>query len=92
MEANAAWKDFFAAWPDELPRRGIVIAAWDEQIPFAGFMTGPTMLLLARTMPDSLGARTIILPYEQIAGIKVTEVVSAKLFQALGFSGKLPKN
>lgn len=91
MEANVAWKDFFAAWPADLPKRGIVVAAWDEQIPFGGFLTGPTMLLLARTTPDSLGSRTIILPYQQIAAVKMTDVVQAKVFQSIGFSGKLPK-
>jgi hypothetical protein len=81
------WRDFFAQWPADMPRRGIIIAEFGEQMPFSAFWTSPTYLLLERTTPDSLGARTIVLPFTQVAALKITDVVKPKTFQPLGFEG-----
>jgi hypothetical protein len=79
------WHDYFVQWPSELPRRGIIIASFGEQIPFSGFSTSPHFLLLERQTPDSLGARTIVLTYNQIEALKIVDVIKPKSFQPLGF-------
>jgi hypothetical protein len=84
------WKQFFRTWPAEMPPRGIVVTSWNEQIPFEGFLTNEAFLLVCRQTPDTLGSRMLVLPFEQLAGVKLTEVVRAKVFQSLGFTGTLP--
>jgi len=86
-----AWKSCFSTWPDNLAKQGILVTSFDEQIPFAGFLTSDTFLLVDRKTPDSLGARTVILPYGNITGLKLTDVVDQKVFRAVGFEGSLKK-
>ncbi|MCC6123515.1 MAG: hypothetical protein IT426_00985 [Pirellulales bacterium] len=85
------WRDFFAHWPSEVQRRGIVVTSFGEQIPFSAFWTSSNLLLLERQTPDSLGARTIILAFAQIVAIKIVDVVKAKSFQSIGFEGPAAK-
>jgi hypothetical protein len=85
------WRDFFAQWPSDMQRRGIVVTSFNEQIPFSAFWTSSNLLLLERQTPDSLGARTILLPFTQIAAIKIVDVVKAKSFQTIGFEGPAAK-
>ena len=82
-------KRLFCEWPTKMPRRGVLITSQDEQIPFSGFLTQQGLLLIERKTPDTLGSRIVILPYENIVGLKLTDVVSPKLFQDLGFAGSL---
>ncbi len=82
-------KRLFCEWPDKMPRRGILVTSQDEQLPFSGFLTHHDLLLLERTTPDSMGARIVILPFENLGGVKLTDVVSPKLFKELGFQGSL---
>jgi hypothetical protein len=86
------WRDFFEQWPAELQRRGILVTAFGEQIPFSGFWTTANLLLLERQTPDSLGARTIVLAFTQITALKIVDVVKPKCFQSLGFEGPPPKH
>jgi hypothetical protein len=86
-----AWKTYFANWPDDLPKQGIVITNFDEQIHFAGFLTGDEFLLIDRKTPDSLGARTVIIPYGSVTALKLVDVVDQKVFLSIGFEGSLKK-
>jgi len=86
---DATWKTFFAEWSGDLPRKGIVVTVLSEQIPFKGFMTSADIVLLERTNPDPLGTRLILIPYDQISIVKLTEVVGRSVFSEIGFSGKL---
>ena len=90
MDQAAAWREYFLNWPKELPRRGVLVTNFDEQVPFDGFMTTSDLLLLERRTPDTIGARKLILPYGNILAIKLTEVVKAKLMATAGFVGDLP--
>lgn len=83
--ATATWKELFTAWPAEVPRRAVVITALNEQIPFSGFRTGEGLLLLERATPDAMGARVVILPYDQIVAVKLTEVTKLRALRSLGF-------
>jgi len=86
MEAFG-WKQLFSQWPADLPRRGVVIASFGEQIPFAGFHTSETMLLVERTTPDTMGARLVLVPYENVDAVKIVDVVKPAIFGRIGFSG-----
>jgi hypothetical protein len=85
MAAVSGWKDVFCRWPAEMPRRGIVVASFGEQIPFSTFSTSETFLLLERQAPDATGARTILLSYDKVLALKIVDVVKARSFQAFGF-------
>jgi hypothetical protein len=85
VEQRAASKEFFHAWPGGLDRRGVLVCTFGEQIPFSSFMPGEHLLIVDRSVPDTMGARKIVVPYDNIAAIKFIEVVKNKVFQPLGF-------
>jgi hypothetical protein len=86
METNTNyWVEFFALWPTDLPRRGILVTSFNEQIVFATFGTSKNFILLERQTPDALGARSVVVPYEQILALKIVDVVKPKNFKASGF-------
>ncbi len=72
-----------------MARRGILVTSLGDQIPFSGFMTTETLLLLERSTPDSMGARTVILPYESVTAVKLTDVTDSKSFRTFGFVGEM---
>ncbi|MEM9186511.1 MAG: hypothetical protein AAGB00_08465 [Planctomycetota bacterium] len=86
--ADVSWKGLFENWPEGLSRRGIVVSTLNESMPFKGFMTRPDMVVLERQNPDSLGARFILLRYDGIASIKLTDPLKAADFEPLGFTGR----
>ncbi len=90
-DATAAWQEFFGHWPDEMSRQGILVTSFGEQIPFANFLCKPSLLLLERPAPDSIGARTVVLSYQQVEALKITQVVKTRTFVAAGFEGPAPK-
>jgi hypothetical protein len=56
-----------------------------ESIVFADFSLGHGCVLLQRATPDSMGGREVILPFEQVAVLKLTESLSPKSRNELGF-------
>ena len=52
METSAAWKSMFEGWPDAIERKGMVVTAFGEAIPFQAFMISVGLLLLERDNPD----------------------------------------
>jgi hypothetical protein len=89
MDAAAVWKDYFARWPAEVSRSGVIVTNFDEQIPFDGFATSEHMLLVDRRNPDTMGARKILLTYDAIAAVKIIDVVKMKAFASFGFQEPL---
>jgi hypothetical protein len=85
VDAAEVWRRCFAQWPDELPRRGVLVTSFDEQIPFESFATSPDLLLIERRAPDTVGARTVLIAYQNIQALKVVDVVKVKAFAPLGF-------
>lgn len=85
MENRDYWKDFFRAWPAGVDRRGVLVTSFGEQIPFDSFMPGDKLLIVDRSVPDTIGARKIVIPYTNIAAVKFTDVVKNKVFTPLGF-------
>jgi hypothetical protein len=80
----------FEKWPEKMPRRGVLVTTFGEQIPFSGFLTHASLLLIVRVTPDTMGARVVMLTYEAIAAVKITDVVETRQFRELGFEGSLP--
>ena len=79
------WREFFHNWPVGVPQRGVLITLMNEQIPFVAFVSSQDMLLIERPSPDAIGARRVLVPFSQIAGMKFTDVLDAKLFRTVGF-------
>jgi hypothetical protein len=84
MEDPNIWRKFFSDWPKELPRKGVLVASFD-QVPFQDFFTSENFVLVQRRAPDTVGARDVIVPYSQILAIKITEVIKPKIYREAGF-------
>lgn len=91
MDPQATWQKYFSAWPEDLPRRGVLVTSFAEQIPFQGFLTSDAMVLLERSAPDALGARFVMIPYHGIQALKIVDVAKPKALAALGFEGTLTR-
>jgi hypothetical protein len=89
MDAAQAWKDLFMKWPASVARKGVVVTDFGEQVLFSGFMASESMLLVERQTPDTVGARKLIVPYANISGVKIVEIVKSSAFEELGFQGKI---
>lgn len=89
MSQAFTYRELFDRWPTTLQRRGIVTTTLNESIPFRGFMTTETMLLLERNNPDQLGARYIYIEYSAINCVKLIDPAKTASFTELGFVGKL---
>jgi hypothetical protein len=93
MDTNTHyWGDFFSRWPADLPHHGIVVTTFNEQIMFSSFWAGEKLMMFERQTPDAIGARSVVLPYEQILGVKIVEVMKPKHIKSLGFEGVAPKS
>jgi hypothetical protein len=88
MDTDVAlsWRNCFRQWPSDLDRRGVLVTSFGEQIVFDAFATSDDMLLLERKAPDTVGARTVILPYQHIQALKIVDVTKVKTFQSMGFT------
>ncbi|MEX2119269.1 MAG: hypothetical protein WD847_06730 [Pirellulales bacterium] len=89
MDVSASFKHCLQNWPKDLPQRGVVVTSFEEQIPFEGFLTSDSLVLFDRKAPDTTGARKVLLPYQNIAALKLIDVVSAKALAPMGLVGKL---
>ena len=89
MNPDTPWKAFLAKWPKDLPKRGVLVTVLNDQTPFRSFMLTEEMVLFERINPDPMGARMVLMTYDQIAALKITDVVRESVFAAMGFVGKL---
>lgn len=93
LESSAApppvWRGFFQNWPKDVPPRGILVTRSNDQVPFDGFLASDSMVLIERKTPDSVGARKLLLAYDEIVGLKFVDLVRGRAFEAAGFVGKL---
>ncbi|MBI3837010.1 MAG: hypothetical protein HY288_03645 [Planctomycetia bacterium] len=90
-DAAEIWRHCFEEWPAEVDRRGVLITSFGDQIPFEAFATSSEMLLIERRSPDTVGARIVMVPYGNIQGLKIVDVVKLKDFQSLGFTTPPPR-
>ena len=87
MDCSDAWRGYFEQWPADVRRRGVLVTLFGEQVPFADFKTHPVLLLLERAAPDTAGARMVIVAYEQVAAVKITDPLTSAVTETLGFKG-----
>jgi hypothetical protein len=91
MTINTVWNSVFNDWPTGIPRRGVLVTSLNEAIPFKGFMIKESLLLLERNNPDPMGARFILINFDAINCVKLTDPMKESVFAAAGFLGKLAK-
>lgn len=85
MTTGEYWRGMFENWPSSVPQRGLLITSFGESIPFVGYMMSGGILLLERDKPDALGARKVMIAFDAIAAVKITDVIDLASFQSLGF-------
>lgn len=90
-DSREMWREMFLKWPASIPKRGVVMSTLNEVTPFKGFMVKGEMLLLERTNPDPLGARFILMGYDAIHMVKLTEPLRDDVFTSAGFVGQFAK-
>ncbi len=89
METAEAWRTLFENWPESIPRQGLVVTSFGEQIPFIDFLISGGILLIERDKPDSHGARKVMIAYDAICAIKIPSPMELARFQVLGFQPPL---
>jgi hypothetical protein len=89
--ASDTWRDVFLNWPEAIAKRGVLVTTLNEAVPFKGFMTKGEMLLLERTNPDPLGARFVLIGYEAVHLLKLTDQLKESVLSGAGFTGQLAK-
>ncbi|MCA9101404.1 MAG: hypothetical protein R3C10_08505 [Pirellulales bacterium] len=87
--ATNDWQDFFENWPADMPRNGVLVVEFGEQIPFCSFSTKGGLLAIQRRTPDNVSARQLVVPYSQISSLKITNVIPGSVFTDAGFVGEL---
>jgi hypothetical protein len=85
MHAAEAWRSLFENWPQSIPRNGLLVTAYGETIGFKDFLISGTMVIIERETPDSLGARKVIVTYDGIASVKLTNPMELVKYQVMGF-------
>ncbi|HEX3598935.1 MAG TPA: hypothetical protein VHU84_02260 [Lacipirellulaceae bacterium] len=90
-EASTNWQEFFQKWPAGLPKRGQLVSTLNETLPFKSFMIRGNMLLLERMNPDAGGARFIMLGFDAIHMLKITDPLKEDVFAKAGFEGHFAK-
>lgn len=85
METGEAWRTLFENWPETIPRNGILITVFQESIPFCNYMISGGILLLDRDKPDSAGARKVLIAYDSISAVKMTNTLELARYQVMGF-------
>ncbi len=81
----ATWRACFHAWPGNIPQRGVLVTTFDEQIPFASFMVADDLLFIERKNPDTLGTRSLIVPFNAISAVKIVDPIEPRQFRSFGF-------
>ncbi len=89
--APETWRDFFSKWPATIPKRGVLVSTLNEVTPFKSFLIKGEILLLERTSPDPLGSRFIVLSFDAIHMVKLTDPVKEDVLTGAGFVGRLAK-
>lgn len=85
METAEAWRSLFENWPETIPRKGLLVTNFDEQIPFVGYLISGGMVIVERDKPDTFGTRKVIVSYEAINAVKITDPMELARFQVMGF-------
>ena len=68
-----------------MPRQGLIVTNFGENITFVNFMTSGGILLVERDRPDSSDARKVMIAYSAISAVKSTSTMDFDKFKVLGF-------
>ncbi|TXT26984.1 MAG: hypothetical protein FD138_2797 [Planctomycetota bacterium] len=85
MEKSICWQVLFQRWPDSIPRLGIAVTSLNESITFNNFQVSDHAVLFERDRPDTMGARSAIVPWEEINTVKLTSPIESDQFKVMGF-------
>ena len=85
MQSAEGWRSILENWPEAIPKKGIIVTTYQESIPFQNFLLSNGIVLFERDKPDSLGARKVMLSYEAICAIKMTDTMELARYQVMGF-------
>lgn len=85
------WREVFTTWPTAIPRRGLIVSTLNETIPFKSFFLRGDTILLERTNPDPVGTRFIVLAFDAIHMLKLTEPLKESVLNTAGYVGQLAK-
>ncbi|MCI0331966.1 MAG: hypothetical protein L0228_01920 [Planctomycetes bacterium] len=86
------WRDVFTNWPAAIPRRGSIVSTLNETVPFKSFLLKGDTLLLERTNPDAVGTRFIVLAFDAIHMLKLTDPLKESVLTGAGYVGQLAKS
>jgi hypothetical protein len=89
--ASEIWRDVFTNWPAALAKRGVLVSTLNEQIPFKSFLLKGDTILLERTNPDAIGARYVVIGFDAIHLLKLTDPLKESVLTAAGYTGQLAK-
>ena len=85
MEKSLYWQTLFQRWPDSIPKLGFAVTSLNESIAFSNFQISDGAVLFERDRPDTLGARSAIVPWGEIVTVKLTSPIESAQFQSMGF-------
>jgi len=85
MHDAEAWRSLFENWPESIPRQGLLVTSFNETIQFKDFLISGSILLIERETPDTYGARKVMIGYDGILAVKITNPMELSRFQAMGF-------
>ena len=85
MQSAESWRSILENWPEVIPKSGIVVTSYQESIPFQNFLLSTGVVLFERDKPNSLGARKVMLSYEAICAIKLSDTMELARYQVMGF-------
>ncbi len=86
MDTARAWQGFFENWPADLPQQGIIVTTGQEVIPFIRFLIAEGVIAVERDRPDTIGARKVVISYDSISAIKMTDTGDFGRFEQMGFT------
>jgi hypothetical protein len=85
------WRGVFTNWPEAIPRRGLIVSTLNEPIPFKSFLLKGETVLLERAIPDPMGTRFIVLAFDAIHMLKLTDPLKESVLNEAGYVGQLAK-
>lgn len=89
METSEAWRSLFENWPAAIPHQGLIVTKFNETLPFVGFLLSDGLLIIERDKPDSYGGRKVIMAYDAIIAVKMTDPGELARFQVMGFQAPM---
>lgn len=85
MDSAHHWQNIFLNWPAALPKSGILTTTFQETFGFRDFEVLGGLLFLERDRPDSLGARKVLLSFESLSALKLTDTKDLAAYGEMGF-------